>query len=386
MLTFGTRPEAIKMCPLVKEFQKFPSEFKTVVCVTGQHREMLDQVLNIFDVTPDYDLNIMKPGQDLYDVTSRVLVGMRDVLTEVKPDAVLVHGDTTTSTAAALAAFYQQIPVGHVEAGLRTNDIYSPWPEEMNRQITSRIASYNFAPTQLSSQNLINEKAFGDIYITGNTVIDALHYVVDKLDKDLSLKYEQETILSKAGYDVSRLNSGRRLVLITGHRRENFGNGFIQICTAVRDLAYKYPDVDFVYPMHLNPNVREPIRKVFGSLLTEQNNMFFIEPLQYLEFVYLMGKSSIVLTDSGGIQEEAPGLGKPVLVMRDTTERPEALDAGTVKLVGTDYKAILDNMSRLLDDIDTYESMSKAVNPYGDGNACKRIVTILKDVFNGTRD
>ena len=386
MLTFGTRPEAIKMCPLVKEFQKFPSEFKTVVCVTGQHREMLDQVLNIFDVTPDYDLNIMKPGQDLYDVTSRVLVGMRDVLTEVKPDAVLVHGDTTTSTAAALAAFYQQIPVGHVEAGLRTNDIYSPWPEEMNRQITSRIASYNFAPTQLSSQNLINEKAFGDIYITGNTVIDALHYVVDKLDKDLSLKYEQETILSKAGYDVSRLNSGRRLVLITGHRRENFGNGFIQICTAVRDLAYKYPDVDFVYPMHLNPNVREPIRKVFGSLLTEQNNMFFIEPLQYLEFVYLMGKSSIVLTDSGGIQEEAPGLGKPVLVMRDTTERPEALDAGTVKLVGTDYKAIIDNMSRLLDDIDTYESMSKAVNPYGDGNACKRIVTILKDVFNGTRD
>lgn len=386
MLTFGTRPEAIKMCPLVKEFQKFPSEFKTVVCVTGQHREMLDQVLNIFDVTPDYDLNIMKPGQDLYDVTSRVLVGMRDVLTQVKPDIVLVHGDTTTSTAAALAAFYQQIPVGHVEAGLRTNDIYSPWPEEMNRQITGRIASYNFAPTQLSSQNLINEKAFGDIYITGNTVIDALHYVVDKLDKDLSLKYEQETILSQAGYDVSRLNSGRRLVLITGHRRENFGNGFIQICTAVRDLAYKYPDVDFVYPMHMNPNVREPIRKVFGSLLTEQNNMFFIEPLQYLEFVYLMGKSSIVLTDSGGIQEEAPGLGKPVLVMRDTTERPEALDAGTVKLVGTDYKAIIDNMSRLLDDIDTYESMSKAVNPYGDGNACKRIVTILKDVFDGAQN
>lgn len=386
MLTFGTRPEAIKMCPLVKEFQKFPSEFKTVVCVTGQHREMLDQVLNIFDVTPDYDLNIMKPGQDLYDVTSRVLVGMRDVLTQVKPDIVLVHGDTTTSTAAALAAFYQQIPVGHVEAGLRTNDIYSPWPEEMNRQITGRIASYNFAPTQLSSQNLISEKAFGDIYITGNTVIDALHYVVDKLDKDLSLKYEQETILSKAGYDVSRLNSGRRLVLITGHRRENFGNGFIQICTAVRDLAYKYPDVDFVYPMHMNPNVREPIRKVFGSLLTEQNNMFFIEPLQYLEFVYLMGKSSIVLTDSGGIQEEAPGLGKPVLVMRDTTERPEALDAGTVKLVGTDYKAIIDNMSRLLDDIDTYESMSKAVNPYGDGNACKRIVTILKDVFDGAQN
>lgn len=386
MLTFGTRPEAIKMCPLVKEFQKFPSEFKTVVCVTGQHREMLDQVLNIFDVTPDYDLNIMKPGQDLYDVTSRVLVGMRDVLAEVKPDIVLVHGDTTTSTAAALAAFYQQIPVGHVEAGLRTNDIYSPWPEEMNRQITSRIASYNFAPTQLSYENLINEKAFGDIYITGNTVIDALHYVVDRLDKDLSLKCEQETILSKAGYDVFRLNSGRRLVLITGHRRENFGNGFIQICTAVRDLAYKYPDVDFVYPMHLNPNVRKPIHEVFGGLLNELDNVFFIEPLQYLEFVYLMDKSSIVLTDSGGIQEEAPGLGKPVLVMRDTTERPEAIEAGTVKLVGTDYNAILDNLSRLLDNQDVYERMSKAVNPYGDGCACQRIIKILRDVFDGTRD
>lgn len=386
MLTFGTRPEAIKMCPLVKEFQKYPLEFKTVVCVTGQHREMLDQVLNIFDVTPDYDLNIMKQGQDLYDVTSRVLVGMRDVLTEVKPDIVLVHGDTTTSTAAALAAFYQQIPVGHVEAGLRTNDIYSPWPEEMNRQITGRIANYNFAPTQLSYQNLINEKAFGHMYITGNTVIDALYYVINKFDNDSSLKSKQQKLLSEAGYDVSRLNSGKRLVLITGHRRENFGEGFIQICSAIRDLAYKYPDVDFVYPMHMNPNVRRPIHEVFGNLLTELDNMFFIEPLQYLEFVYLMDKSTIVLTDSGGIQEEAPGLGKPVLVMRDTTERPEALEAGTVKLVGTDYNAILDNMSMLLDDADVYERMSNAVNPYGDGYACQRIVKILIEEFDGTAD
>lgn len=377
MLVFGTRPEAIKMCPLVKEFQKHPQKFETIVCVTGQHREMLDQVLDIFEVSPDYDLNIMKQGQDLYDVTARVLTGMRDVLKESQPDIVLVHGDTTTSTAAALAAFYQQIPVGHVEAGLRTHNIYSPWPEEMNRQITTRIATYNFSPTPLSEKNLIEEKAMGKIFVTGNTVIDALHYVVNKLKNDETIAKEQDAVLLNAGYDVSRLAGGKKLVLITGHRRENFGEGFINMCTAIRDLKNKYPNVDFVYPMHLNPNVRKPIHDVFGEKLTNLDNMFFIEPLQYLEFVYLMEKSTIVLTDSGGIQEEAPGLGKPVLVMRDTTERPEALSAGTVKLVGTDYNKIVSEVSKLLEEESYYNEMSHAVNPYGDGLACERIANFL---------
>lgn len=377
MLVFGTRPEAIKMCPLVKEFQKHPSDFQTIVCVTGQHREMLDQVLNIFNVKPDYDLNIMKQGQDLTDITSRVLTGMRDIFKEIKPDVVLVHGDTTTSTAAALAAFYQQIPVGHVEAGLRTHNIYSPWPEEMNRQITGRISTYNFSPTPLSESNLKKESAQGEIYVTGNTVIDALHLVVDKLQNDEKLAKEQINILAKSGYDMSRLADGRKLVLITGHRRENFGEGFINIVNAIKDLTQKYPNVDFVYPMHLNPNVRKPIHEIFGDDLSNLGNMFFIEPLQYLEFVYLMNHSTLVLTDSGGIQEEAPGLGKPVLVMRDTTERPEALDSGTVHLVGTNRKLIVDEVSTLLEDKSAYEKMSKAVNPYGDGKACKRIVEIL---------
>lgn len=376
MLVFGTRPEAIKMCPLVKEFQKHTDEFKTVVCVTGQHREMLDQVLAIFNVKPDFDLNIMNQGQDLYDVTARVLTGMRDVFKECKPDVVLVHGDTTTSTAGALAAFYAQIPVGHVEAGLRTHNIYSPWPEEMNRQITGRIATYNFSPTPLSEKNLMEEKAHGNIYVTGNTVVDALHMVVDKLKNDTDLAKEQEEILAKAGYDVNRLNDGKKLVLITGHRRENFGYGFVRMVTAMKDLSEKYPNVDFVYPMHLNPNVRKPIHEVFGEDLTRPN-FFFIEPLQYLEFVYLMEKSTIVLTDSGGIQEEAPGLGKPVLVMRDTTERPEALASGTVHLVGTDYDKIMNEVSTLLDDATAYEKMSKAVNSYGDGQTCRRITDVL---------
>lgn len=389
MLVFGTRPEAIKMAPLVLELKKY-NTFETCVCVTGQHREMLDQVLQIFSITPDYDLNIMKPGQDLYDVTSRVLLGMRDVLREVKPDVVLVHGDTTTSTAAALAAFYQQIPVGHVEAGLRTHNIYSPWPEEMNRQLTGRIASYNFSPTELSRSNLLNEGIDAEkITVTGNTVIDALHLVVDKISSDTSLRQELAEVLRQSGYDINRLNdTQRRLVLITGHRRENFGEGFLHICTAIKDLSMKYPNVDFVYPMHLNPNVRRPIAKIFegNEQLTVNSqsvnkkfpNMFFAEPLEYLSFVYLMEKAYIVLTDSGGIQEEAPGLGKPVLVMRDTTERPEAVAAGTVKLVGTDYDAIVSNVSELLDSLHTYEQMSKAVNPYGDGKACQRIINVLK--------
>lgn len=378
MLVFGTRPEAIKMCPLVKEFQKDTKNFETIVCVTGQHREMLDQVLTIFDVKPDYDLNIMKQGQDLTDVTARVLTGLRDVFKVCRPDVVLVHGDTTTSTAGALAAFYAQIPVGHVEAGLRTHNIYSPWPEEMNRQITGRIATYNFSPTPLSEKNLLEENVHGKIVVTGNTVIDALHMVVEKLKNDIALAKEQEEILAKAGYDVMRLKDGKKLVLITGHRRENFGEGFIRMVTAMKDLSEKYPDVDFVYPMHLNPNVRKPIHEVFGEDLTRPN-FFFIEPLQYLEFVYLMEKSTIVLTDSGGIQEEAPGLGKPVLVMRDTTERPEALESGTVHLVGTDYDKIFNEVSTLLEDDTAYEKMSKAVNPYGDGKACGRIVNALKN-------
>lgn len=379
MLVFGTRPEAIKMAPLVKEFQKYPEDFRTIVCVTGQHREMLDQVLEIFEIKPDYDLNIMKQGQDLYDVTAKVLLGMRDILKEEHPDVVLVHGDTTTSTAAALAAFYQQIPVGHVEAGLRTHNIYSPWPEEMNRQITGRIAEYDFAPTPLSRRNLEQEGVRPEkISVTGNTVIDALYMVVDKIKNDAALRARLEDELRSAGYDVARLGAGRRLVLITGHRRENFGEGFISMCRAIKTLTEKYPDTDFVYPMHLNPNVRRPIHEVFGDNPTGLGNMFFIEPLEYLSFVFLMERSFIVLTDSGGIQEEAPGLGKPVLVMRDTTERPEAVDAGTVKLVGTDYGRIVGETSRLLDDSAVYNAMSHAVNPYGDGLACKRIVSALK--------
>lgn len=379
MLVFGTRPEAIKMAPLVKEFQKHPDTFQTIVCVTGQHREMLDQVLSIFDITPDYDLNIMKQGQDLYDVTARVLVGMRDVLTEAAPDIVLVHGDTTTSTAAALAAFYRQIPVGHVEAGLRTHNIYSPWPEEMNRQLTGRIATYNFAPTALSRENLLKENiADSAITVTGNTVIDALYWVVDKIRNDAGLAEKLAAELLRSGYDTDRLKDGRRLVLITGHRRENFGDGFISMCRAIKCLTEKYPDVDFVYPMHLNPNVRRPIHEVFGERLDNLGNMHFIEPLEYLSFVFLMEKSAIVLTDSGGIQEEAPGLGKPVLVMRDTTERPEALSAGTVRLVGTDYDRIVGEVSALIDDPEAYARMSHAVNPYGDGLACSRILTTLK--------
>ena len=377
MLVFGTRPEAIKMCPVVKEFQKRADEFETIVCVTGQHREMLDQVLKIFEVTPDIDLNIMKQGQDLTDVTVRILNGMRDVFKEYRPDVVLVHGDTTTSTAAALAAFYAQIPVGHVEAGLRTHNIYSPWPEEMNRQLTGRIATYNFSPTPLSEKNLIEEKAMGKIYVTGNTVIDALHYVVNKLKSDETIAKEQDAVLLNSGYDVTRLADGKKLVLITGHRRENFGDGFIRMVTAMKDLSEKYPEVDFVYPMHLNPNVRKPIHEVFGEDLTRPN-FFFIDPLQYLEFVHLMSKATIVLTDSGGIQEEAPGLGKPVLVMRDTTERPEALESGTVHLVGTDYDKIMNEVSTLLEDAEAYTKMSQAVNPYGDGFACPRIADALR--------
>lgn len=379
MLVFGTRPEAIKMSPLVKAFQAASDSFRTLVCVTGQHREMLDQVLHIFDIQPDYDLNIMKQGQDLYDVTSRVLLGLREVLKEVRPDIVLVHGDTTTSTAAALAAFYAQIPVGHVEAGLRTHNIYSPWPEEMNRQLTGRIATWHFAPTPLSRQNLLAENvADSQITVTGNTVIDALYWVVDKIKHDATLAQQLDAELQRAGYDVQRLADGRKLVLITGHRRENFGDGFIHMCTAIKDLTQRYPQVDFVYPMHLNPNVRKPIHEVFGQDLSGLGNMFFIEPLEYLSFVHLMEKSHIVLTDSGGIQEEAPGLGKPVLVMRDTTERPEALTAGTVKLVGTDYDKIVSAVSTLLDDEAAYQAMSRAVNPYGDGKACGRIVETLK--------
>lgn len=395
MLVFGTRPEAIKMAPLAIKLKQETEQFETVICVTGQHREMLDQVLAIFDIKPDYDLNIMQNRQDLYDITCRVLTGMRDILKEVKPDIVLVHGDTTTSIAAAMAAFYQQIPVGHVEAGLRTHNIYSPWPEEINRQLTSRIATYNFAPTSLSENNLKEEKVHGKIFVTGNTVIDALHMVVDKLKNDPILSAEQEDVLRRAGYDVTRLlpsainhQTSRKLVLITGHRRENFGEGFINMVTAMKDLSEKYPNVDFVYPMHLNPNVRKPIHEVFGEeyfannqqpIANSKKNMFFIEPLQYLEFVYLMEKSHIVLTDSGGIQEEAPGLGKPVLVMRDTTERPEALESGTVHLVGADYNKIIDEVSTLLDDAEAYQKMSRAINPYGDGKACERIVGILRN-------
>lgn len=378
MLVFGTRPEAIKMAPLVKEFQARANEFDTIVCVTGQHREMLKQVLELFDIKPDYDLEIMKEGQDLYDVTTRVLLGMREVLKKTKPDIVLVHGDTTTSTAAALAAFYQQIPVGHVEAGLRTHNIYSPWPEEMNRQLTGRMASYHFAPTELSRKNLLAEGIATDrIFITGNTVIDALQQVVTRVKGNADLRNEVSRKLLQFGYDVNRLEAGRRLVLITGHRRENFGEGFLNICRAIQTLSKRFPEVDFVYPMYLNPNVRKPIREIFGDNLGGLDNLFFIEPLEYLQFVTLMDRSSIVLTDSGGIQEEAPGLGKPVLVMRDTTERPEAVKAGTVKLVGTDYNQIVDNVEKLLTDNASYAEMSRANNPYGDGKACSYIADAL---------
>jgi len=381
LLVFGTRPEAIKMAPLIKEFRKYPQRIRTVVCVTGQHREMLDQVLQIFDIIPDYDLNIMKQGQDLYDVTTKVMLGMRDVLQEVDPDIVLVHGDTTTSMAAALSAFYQQIPVGHVEAGLRTHNIYSPWPEEINRQLTGRIATYHFAPTILSKQNLLSEGICeGQIAVTGNTVIDALYMVTEKIKSSIDLETSLKDVLRKARYDVTRLSQDKKLVLITGHRRENFGDGFISICKAIQTLTQKYPEVDFVYPMHLNPNVRRPIHTVFGEDLSLFGNMYFIEPLEYLSFVYLMEKSFIVLTDSGGIQEEAPGLGKPVLVMRDTTERPEALEAGTVKLVGTDYNKIVSEVSLLIEDRVYYQTMSEAINPYGDGKACERIVNYLMNI------
>lgn len=380
LLVFGTRPEAIKMAPLVKKFQE-NSEFQTMVCVTAQHREMLDQVLDIFDIKPDYDLNIMKQGQDLYDITSRVLLGLRDVLNETNPDVVLVHGDTTTSTAAALAAFYKQIPVAHVEAGLRTNNIYSPWPEEMNRRITGRIATYHLAPTELSRQNLLKENVDNqNIIITGNTVIDALLWVVNKIKSDVNLADTLQINIKNNGYDIDRIEDKRKLVLITGHRRENFGEGFRNICNAIKTLSIKYPDVDFVYPMHLNPNVRKPIAEIFGNDKDKSGNTFFIEPFDYLNFVFLMEKADIILTDSGGIQEEAPSLGKPVLVMRDNTERPEALEAGTVKLVGTDYDKIINEVSELLDNEESYNKMSKAVNPYGDGSACKRIVDFLKEV------
>lgn len=384
MLVFGTRPEAIKVAPLVKAFQKHGDRFETIVCVTGQHREMLDQVLHLFEITPHYDLNIMKQGQDLYDVTARVLTGLRDVYQAAKPDVVFVHGDTTTSMAAALAAFYQQIPVAHIEAGLRTHNIYSPWPEEMNRQITSRIAAYNLAPTPLSKENLLKEGVKEEtITVTGNTVIDALYLVVDKIKQDASLTGALQAQLKKAGYDTGRLKDGKKLVLITGHRRENFGDGFVNMCNAIKTLTEKYPEVDFVYPMHLNPNVRKPILEIFGEEAVSgtsgsERNIFFIEPLEYLPFVFLMEQSTLVLTDSGGIQEEAPGLGKPVLVMRDTTERPEAVDAGTVKLVGTNYDLIVKEVSLLLDDIAYYASMAQASNPYGDGLACERIIEFIQ--------
>ena len=380
MLVFGTRPEAIKMAPLVKEFQKYPKKYKTVVCVTGQHREMLDQVLSLFEITPDFDLNIMKQGQDLYDVTSRILLGMREVLQQCNPDMLLVHGDTATSTAAAMGAFYAQIPVGHVEAGLRTYDIYSPWPEEMNRQITGRISTLHFSPTNVSRQNLLNEATKDEnIVVTGNTVIDALHMVVNKIKSDSSLEAQLIARIGEMGYDINRLNEGRRLVLITGHRRENFGDGFLNICNALKDLAQKYPDIDFLYPMHLNPNVRKPIKEVFDGM--ENGNMFFIEPVEYLYFVYLMTRSYLILTDSGGIQEEAPSLGKPVLVMREVTERPEALDAGTIRLVGTNRQLIVDEASKFIDDAEYYAENERIANPYGDGTACIKILQAIDRFF-----
>lgn len=380
MLVFGTRPEAIKMAPVVKELKRRADRFATIITVTGQHRQMLDQVLRIFNITPDFDLDIMKPGQDLTDVTTGVLQGMKNVLAQSQPDMVLVHGDTSTSTAAALAAFYAQIPVGHVEAGLRTGNVMSPWPEEMNRLLTGRIASSHFSPTPLARENLLKENVADEkITVTGNTVIDALMDVSDRINNDRELQATLGQSISTAGYDVTRLESpDRRMVLITGHRRENFGDGFLSMCRAIKALAERFPMVDFVYPMHLNPNVRRPIHEVFGKDLKKYNNLFFIEPLEYLDFVFLMGKSAIVLTDSGGIQEEAPGLGKPVLVMRDTTERPEAVDAGTVRLVGTDFDKITNGVALLLNDTQAYDRMSRANNPYGDGHASERIADTLE--------
>jgi len=378
LLVFGTRPEAIKMAPLVNEFKKHPNDFKTIVCVTGQHRQMLDQVLDLFEIVPEYDLNIMKPNQDLYDITSNVLLGIRDVLKEVKPDIVFVHGDTTTSTASALAAFYQQIPVAHVEAGLRTHNMYSPWPEEINRQITSRISTYNFAPTKAAKENLLKEGISAEkIFVTGNTVIDALQFVIKKANNSNEITLNVKNNLLKSGYNINNISADKKIVLITGHRRENFGDGFLNICNAIKNLANKYRDVDFIYPMHLNPNVRKPVLEILGDKTTN-SNIYLIEPLDYLPFVYLMSKSYLLLTDSGGIQEEAPGLGKPVLVMRDTTERPEAVDAGTVFLVGTEVEKIEKYVSILIENNELYLSMSKAQNPYGDGNASKRIVDYLK--------
>jgi len=382
MLVFGTRPEAIKMAPVYLELKKNPEKFETIVTVTAQHRQMLDQVLNLFEIKPDYDLNIMKHGQDLYDITSNVLLGLREVFKEVKPDVVLVHGDTTTSTAAALAAFYAQIPVGHIEAGLRTNNIYSPWPEEMNRRITGRVCTLHFPPTELSKSNLLKENTPEEsIIITGNTVIDALHIVINSINDTPGITDTIINELSKAGINPFQIENWsknrRKMVLITGHRRENFGNGFIDICTAIKELAIKYPDTDFVYPMHMNPNVRNAIEQVFGKELNNNSNTIFIEPLDYLPFVYLMNHCYLVLTDSGGIQEEAPGLGKPVLVMRNTTERPEALEAGTVKLVGTNRELIIEQVSKLIENQNYYNEMSRANNPYGDGLASKRIIEQL---------
>ncbi|MDD2781656.1 UDP-N-acetylglucosamine 2-epimerase (non-hydrolyzing) [Sulfuricurvum sp.] len=370
LIVFGTRPEAIKMAPLVKVFEKHTDTFETRVCVTAQHREMLDQVLEIFDIKPHYDLNLMQPGQDLYDITSRVLIGMRDVLNDFLPDVVLVHGDTTTTFATSLAAFYQKIAVGHVEAGLRTGDIYSPWPEEANRQLTSQIAAYHFAPTQTSKNNLLRENVSeSTITITGNTVIDALLDVAHNIKTDPKLFEHVRKKLESAGYVPRK----REYILITGHRRENFGDGFLRICEAIKTLAETYSHFDFVYPVHLNPNVRQPV----NAILTGLKNVYLIEPLEYQPFVYMMSHAYLILTDSGGVQEEAPSLGKPVLVMRDTTERPEALEAGTVRLVGTDRDAIINGVSELINDTQAYQTMSRAHNPYGDGHACERIISFL---------
>jgi len=373
LLIFGTRPEAIKMAPLVKAFEKETS-IESKVCVTAQHREMLDQVLDMFEIVPDYDLNLMKPGQDLYDITSNILLGMKDVLSDFSPDVVFVHGDTTTTSATSLAAFYQKIKVGHVEAGLRTGDIYSPWPEEANRQITGILANYHFAPTTISRDNLLREnKSKESIFVTGNTVIDALFLALNKIKNNEKLKNNIISIIN-AQYN---LDDSKKFILVTGHRRENFGQGFINICEALKTLAINNPDIDIVYPVHLNPNVQKPVKE----LLSEISNVHLMEPLQYETFLYLMSKSYFIITDSGGVQEEAPSLGKPVLVMRDTTERPEALEAGTVKLVGTNSEMITKEAQKLLDDDIEYKKMSKAHNPYGDGKACENIVEFISNIF-----
>jgi len=373
LLVFGTRPEAIKMAPLVKEFQKSTNDFETKVCVTAQHREMLDQVLDLFEIVPDYDLNLMKPGQDLYDITSNVLLGMKEVLSDFKPDIVLVHGDTTTTSAASLSAFYQQIKIGHVEAGLRTGDLLSPWPEEANRQITGVLANYHFAPTTTSRDNLLKEnKDKKSVVVTGNTVIDALFLAIDKIKNNKDLENQIKNQILNLNYQIT---DGKKIILVTGHRRENHGQGFINICEALKIIALNNPDIDIVYPVHLNPNVQKPVKEILSDI----TNIYLIEPLQYEQFIYMMDKSFFIITDSGGVQEEAPSLGKPVLVMRDTTERPEALEAGTVKLVGTDTKLIIKEAQKLLDDKMEYEKMSKAHNPYGDGKACEKIVKFIKE-------